>query len=184
MFPQPQTLTVTPPARTVHPPLLPKTIHSTLKEVFGFDSFRPGQEPVIRELLAGHSALAVFPTGSGKSLCFQLSALHLDGLTIVVSPLIALMKDQIDFLTAHNIPAARLDSSVGLDEVRRIDAGLQAGTLKLLYVAPERFSNERFIHKLRRSKIDLMVIDEAHCISEWGHNFRPDYLKLARLARA
>jgi ATP-dependent DNA helicase RecQ len=184
MFPQPQTLTVTPPARPVHPQLLPKTIHSTLKEVFGFDSFRPGQEPVIRELLAGHSALAVFPTGSGKSLCFQLSALHLDGLTIVVSPLIALMKDQIDFLTARNIPAARLDSSVGLDEVRRIDAELQSGTLKLLYVAPERFSNERFLHKLQRARIDLMVIDEAHCISEWGHNFRPDYLKLARLSRA
>jgi len=182
MFPQtekaPRTLT------TTHHQLIPKNIHSTLQEVFGFDSFRPGQEPVVRQLLAGHSALAVFPTGSGKSLCFQLSALHLDGLTIVVSPLIALMKDQIDFLTAHKIPAARLDSSLDLEEVRRIDTELRGGALKLLYVAPERFSNERFIHKVRRCKIALMVIDEAHCISEWGHNFRPDYLKLARLARA
>lgn len=155
-----------------------------MREVFGFAAFRPGQEPVIRQILDGKSALAVFPTGSGKSLCFQLSALHLDGLTLVISPLIALMKDQIEFLQQHNIPAARLDSSVELAEIRRIDAALRAGQLKLLYVAPERLSNERFIHKLRQLKIALMVIDEAHCISEWGHNFRPDYLKLARLARS
>ena len=128
--------------------------------------------------------MAVFPTGSGKSLCYQLSALLLDGLTLVISPLIALMKDQIDFLHKRNIPAARLDSTVELDEIRRIDADLRAGRLKLLYVAPERFSNERFIQKLRQLNIALMVIDEAHCISEWGHNFRPDYLKLARTARA
>ena len=158
-------------------------IHSTLKKVFGFDTFRDGQEAVIKKILEGKSALAVFPTGSGKSLCYQLSALLLDGLTLVVSPLIALMKDQIDFLHERDIPAARLDSTLELDEVRRIDADLQADRLKLLYVAPERFSNERFIQKLRRLKIALMVIDEAHCISEWGHNFRPDYLKLARTAR-
>jgi ATP-dependent DNA helicase RecQ len=159
-------------------------IRSTLKERFGFDTFREGQEAVILKILEGKSALAVFPTGSGKSLCYQLSALLLDGLTLVISPLIALMKDQIDFLHQRNIPAARLDSSVELEEVRRIDADLRANRLKLLYVAPERFSNERFIQKLRRLNIALMVIDEAHCISEWGHNFRPDYLKLARTARA
>src|ERR1700686_3384510 len=159
-------------------------IRSTLKNTFGFDTFREGQETIIGKILEGKSALAVFPTGGGKSLCYQLSALLLDGLTLVISPLIALMKDQIDFLHNRDIPAARLDSTLESDEVRRIDADLQADRLKLLYVAPERFSNERFIKKLRQLKIALMVIDEAHCISEWGHNFRPDYLKLARTARA
>jgi ATP-dependent DNA helicase RecQ len=159
-------------------------VQSTLKNSFGFDTFREGQEAVITKILEGKSALAVFPTGSGKSLCYQLSALLLDGLTLVISPLIALMKDQIDFLRGRNIPAARLDSTVELEEVRQIDVDLRTGRLKLLYVAPERFSNERFIQKLRQLKIALMVIDEAHCISEWGHNFRPDYLKLARTARS
>lgn len=159
-------------------------VQDTLKQVFGFDSFREGQEEAITRILAGKSVLAVFPTGSGKSLCYQLSALHLAGLTLVVSPLIALMKDQIDFLTRRGIAAARLDSSIGADEYRQIDADLRNGKLKLLYVAPERLSNERFVQKLHRLPIDLLVIDEAHCISEWGHNFRPDYLKLARLSRS
>lgn len=154
-----------------------------LRDRFGYDAFRPGQERVIETLLAGRAALAVFPTGGGKSLCYQLPALALEGVTLVVSPLIALMKDQIDFLTARGIPAARLDSSLSLAETRAVSDGMQSGTLKLLYVAPERFNNERFLAQLARSRIALFAIDEAHCISEWGHNFRPDYLKLAEVAR-
>ena len=155
----------------------------TLREVFGYDSWRPGQERAIASLLAGRSSLAIFPTGGGKSLCYQLPALLLDGLTVVVSPLIALMKDQVDDLTRRGVAAARLDSSLAPSEARRVRADLASGRLKILYVAPERLASERFVALLQGRRIALLAVDEAHCISEWGHNFRPEYLKLAALAR-
>jgi len=154
-----------------------------LRTRFGFDRMRAGQEQVVRTLLEGRSALAVFPTGGGKSLCYQLPALLLDGLTLVISPLIALMKDQVDALVAKGIPAARLDSTLSQQEAFEVFDRLKDGSLKLLYVAPERLANEGFRLRLKKLPIALVAIDEAHCISEWGHNFRPDYLKLAQLCR-
>jgi ATP-dependent DNA helicase RecQ len=157
---------------------------AALKKYFGHSSFRGRQEEVVQSLLAGHSTLALFPTGAGKSLCYQLPALLLDGLTIVVSPLIALMKDQVETLKARGIAAARLDSSLPPAEVARVQIQLAAGQLRLLYVAPERFASERFAETLARLPVALLAIDEAHCISQWGHNFRPDYLRLAGTAKA
>ena len=122
----------------------------TLKRVFGFDDYRKGQEAVVTRLLEGKSALAIFPTGGGKSLCYQLPALLLDGLTVVLSPLIALMKDQLDFLASRGLPAARLDSSLGREETLQVYDELNSGRLKLLYISPERLGNERFVHSLRR----------------------------------
>lgn len=158
-------------------------IRSTLREHFGHAELRPGQAPVMEHLLAGRSAAAVFPTGGGKSLCYQLPALLLPGLTLVVSPLIALMKDQIDALAARGIAARRLDSTLGAEGHREVMERVRDGSLRLLYVAPERFNNERFRAAIARVRVSLFAVDEAHCISEWGHNFRPDYLKLAEFAR-
>lgn len=154
-----------------------------LRESFGFEEFLPGQEAVVERILAGRSVLAIFPTGAGKSLCYQLPAMVLDGLVLVISPLIALMKDQLDFLSAKGLPAARLDSTLDREQTLRVYDDLSAGRLRLLYVSPERLNNERFLQSMRRWKISLLAIDEAHCISEWGHNFRPDYLKIAGMAK-
>lgn len=156
---------------------------SVLAERFGMDQFRDGQLAVIERLLAGKNVAAVFPTGGGKSLCYQLPALMLPGTTVVVSPLIALMKDQCDALAARGIKAARLDSTLSADEFRDSMAGIRDGSIKLLYVAPERFFNERFLASIGNLDVSLFAIDEAHCISQWGHAFRPDYLKLADLAK-
>jgi ATP-dependent DNA helicase RecQ len=157
-------------------------LSEALQHHFGFDTFREGQEAAISRLLEDKSVLAIFPTGGGKSLCYQLPSLMLDGLTLVISPLIALMKDQLDFLHEKGVPAARLDSTLTKEENFQLFDDLRAGQIKLLYISPERLGNERFLQTIKRQKISLLAIDEAHCISEWGHNFRPDYLKIAQLA--
>jgi ATP-dependent DNA helicase RecQ len=159
------------------------SLEDELQTHFGFGRFKAGQKDVIERLMANQSAAALFPTGAGKSLCYQLPALLLPGLTLVISPLIALMKDQIDVLTARGIAAARLDSSLDAETYRSVLNQARSGELRLLYIAPERFNNERFRETIERIPIALFAVDEAHCISEWGHNFRPDYLKLAEFAR-
>ena len=158
-------------------------LQASLKQHFGFEKFRSGQQQVIEAVLAGHSSLAVFSTGSGKSLCFQLPALLLPGLTVVVSPLIALMKDQVDFLNEKGIGAARLDSTMSFSEIDQAVAGMKAGTVKIVYLSPEKLASHRWQNLFSALQISLMVIDEVHCISEWGHNFRPDYMKLERISK-
>ncbi len=156
----------------------------TLRERFGLERFRPGQREVIEQVVNRRDVLCVMPTGGGKSLCYQLPALLLDGLTLVVSPLIALMKDQVDVLVQRGLRATLLNSTLDLDEQRTRLLEIEAGQYDLVYVAPERFRSPRFIDAMRRVKPALLAIDEAHCISEWGHDFRPDYAKIGQARRA
>src|SRR4051812_37113597 len=149
-----------------------------LKDYFGFTAFRPHQQEIIRAIMAGHDTFALLPTGGGKSLCYQLPAVVRPGLTIVVSPLIALMKDQVDSLTASGIPATFLNSSISSAESRARIAKLFQDQFKLLYVAPERVMQSGFLNDLKQWSPTLIAIDEAHCISEWGHDFRPEYRQL------
>jgi ATP-dependent DNA helicase RecQ len=158
-------------------------IYAALKEIFGFTSFRPNQQNVIRAVLDGKDCLAIMPTGGGKSLCYQLPAYLLDGTCVVISPLISLMKDQVDSATDSGLAAASISSAQS--EKERTDAWrrLISGQLELVYVSPERFAMDSFINALKQIKICLFAIDEAHCISEWGHDFRPDYLNLSSISR-
>ena len=161
-----------------HPELL-----RLLKEHFGYDTFRPLQEEIVLATMAGRDVLALLPTGGGKSLCFQLPAMAGNGLTLVVSPLIALMKDQVDQLTAAGIPAAFLNSTLDAAEARHRLQGLEDGRYRLLYAAPERVMQPGFAGELRRWGVERIAIDEAHCVSEWGHDFRPEYRMLPALRR-
>ncbi|HSP12230.1 MAG TPA: RecQ family ATP-dependent DNA helicase, partial [Salegentibacter sp.] len=154
---------------------------NTLKEYFGYESFRPLQEKIISSIFKGHDNLVIMPTGGGKSICFQLPALLLPEITLVISPLIALMKDQVDGLTANGIPAAFLNSSQSEIQQQEIFKRIDNRELKLLYVAPESLQViDRF---LSDGKVSLIAIDEAHCISSWGHDFRPAYTQLGYLKK-
>src|ERR1700760_3209828 len=157
---------------------------SALSTVFGVSDFRPGQEDVLAATFAGENVLAIMPTGSGKSLLFQLPAIVRGGLTLVVSPLIALMRDQVAQLREAGVEAASLNTSSDPDERSRVARGLEERSLRLLYVAPERLLRDDTVAHLSKARVDCLAIDEAHCVSQWGHDFRPEYLRLREVAEA
>ena len=163
--------------------ILNNNISNLLKTHFGYDQFRPLQEKIINNVLAGKDTLVLMPTGGGKSLCYQLPALKFSGITLVISPLIALMKDQVDSLQANGIKAEFINSTLPYDEIERIQMRAQEGKVKILYLAPERLSLGHFKEFLKSIEVSFVAIDEAHCISEWGHDFRPDYRNLKSLRK-
>ncbi|MBV9772595.1 MAG: ATP-dependent DNA helicase RecQ, partial [Gemmatimonadetes bacterium] len=155
-----------------------------LHRYWGYADFRPGQDQAVSNVLSGGDSLTIMPTGGGKSLCYQVPAMMLPGLTIVVSPLISLMKDQVDALDARGLPATFLNSTLSGGEMAARLNGAERGEYKLLYIAPERFDSESFQDRLARLDVSLLAVDEAHCVSEWGHDFRPSYLRLGRVREA
>lgn len=159
-----------------------RSAQEILEGVFGFDAFRGDQAEIVEHVSAGGDAVVLMPTGGGKSLCYQVPALVRDGTGVVISPLIALMEDQVAALRANGVQAAFLNSTLSWEDVQQVEAALLAGELDLLYLAPERLVQERTLAMLERTRISLFAIDEAHCVSQWGHDFRTDYLGLAVLA--
>jgi len=155
-----------------------------LRDIFGFDGFRPGQAEIVSAVASGRDVLAIMPTGGGKSLCYQLPALMREGVTLVISPLIALMRDQVRALNEAGVAAAALNSGNSEEESAAVFAGLEDGSLKLLYMAPERLASGSAVQMLRRAGVSLIAVDEAHCVSQWGHDFRPDYLRIGALRQA
>ena len=160
-----------------------EVLRSKLKEVFGYDQFRGNQEKIILNLLARKNTFVIMPTGAGKSMCYQMPAIVQEGTAIVISPLIALMKNQVDQMNAVGVNARFLNSTLSKSEINRIKKATLAGELKLLYIAPESLTKEENVDFLRQANISFAAIDEAHCISEWGHDFRPEYRRIKSIIK-